>query len=106
MKRTRMILTSLALLGGLALGLASVAKPSAAQIYLCPPGTYFLAGSGCYPSMGAPPVYYYPPQSDAPVPTGPSTLNGSVGSFRANPLGPSALSPMGPPLTPDLRQGS
>jgi hypothetical protein len=105
MKRTR-ILMSLALLGGLALGLEGLAKPAAAQIYLCPPGTYFLAGSGCYPSMGAPPVYYYPPPLDASVPAGPTTLNGSVGSFRPNPLGPTTLSPIGPPVTPDLRQRS
>ena len=72
MKRnSRILAATLAIAGGLVLGVGMSSTPASAAPY-CAPGYYF-AGGYCYPYQ-APPVTYYPPAYYAPPPVyyGPS----------------------------------
>lgn len=68
MTRGKVLLASLAIAGGLVLGVGASSTPASAQAYAaCAPGYYYSAGY-CYPDPNPPPVAYYPPGYYAPPP--------------------------------------
>jgi hypothetical protein len=82
MKHCKMILMSFAVFGGILLGVGATTNPAAAQTTVaCPPGYYYLPGSGCQIFGGAPPAYAYAyPYAYPPAYYAPFGVVGAFGS--------------------------